>query len=599
MRAFGRFTLWAFAILGGLFATLLLAVVAFTLSVREDAPSLPDNAVLQLDLTVAPAAKPGMPPLFDPDPPPDLRQLLAAIERARTDPGIKALSATVGGAGFSVADAQELAGAIRRFRESGKPAVAFAADLGALGDQMPDVAVATAFGQLWLQPSGGVGFSGMAIESPFFAEALAELDIEPEVGQRHEYKGGIDPLIREGFSPAVRESLTRVVDGWVAQLSETVAVNRGQDPAAVRGLVDAGPFLAAEAKRVGLVDELGYRDQMEAALDEAVGGSAQVVSPALLLATEPEVAGDGGDGTETPPRGIAVIYGVGPIEAVEEAPNPLVPARSFGPSRVAEALAEARRDAGIDGVLFRVDSPGGAYGPSDMVRREVRRLVEAGKPVVVSMGGVAASGGYFVSLDASRIVASPGTLTGSIGVYSGKLATRDLWERLGVRWDSIAAGENAGMWSFVDRFDAGERRRFDAMLDAIYEDFAGHVGRARGLDAAGVDRAARGRVWLGTDALSVGLVDALGGYGQALDELRAELDLPVNAPLDLRVMPEPKSPWERLIEWVDGGGGFDELVADVAARVLGERVERVTGDLTPLRALAAGPLAMPPVRVAR
>ncbi len=591
MRKVGRFLLWLFAVLGGLGTMLVLAVVAFTLSVREETPTLPQDAVLSLDLTAPPADQRGVKPLLDPDPAPTLQQMLAAIERARTDPGIKALSARVGAPGFGVAEAQELAEAIRAFRESGKPAIAFAEDLGGLSDATADVAVATSFSELWLQPSGGVGYSGIALETPFFADALAELDIEAQVGQRHEFKGGIDPLVREGYSPAVRQSLQRVVDGWVEQLSATVAENRGIDPQRARALVDQGPFLAREAYQAGLVDKLGYGDEAASALDSAIGGTANHVSVGQYLKVAP-----GDEGTA---KTVALIYGVGAIGVGDEDPNPLFGERGFGPHRVADALAAAREDDEIAAVLFRVESPGGAYGPSDMVRREVRRLVEAGKPVIVSMGDVAASGGYFVSLDASRIVASPGTLTGSIGVYSGKLATRDFWEGLGVRWGEISAGENAGMWSFVDRFDEGERARFEAVLDSIYDDFTGHVARARNLDPQGVEQAARGRIWLGTDAKDVGLVDALGGFSTAMAEVRSVLDLPADAPLALRLLPEPRSPFDRLLEWIDGGGGFEEFVSATVRAVIGREVEAVAGDLEALRALAAGPLAMPPVRVAR
>ncbi len=355
--------------------------------------------------------------------------------------------------------------------------------------------------------------------------------------------------------------------------------------------MDRGPLLAEEAVDAGLVDSLGYRDQAQAALSEAVGGAPRAVGPrTYLAASAPE--------PDSTAARIALVHGVGPIVPSEDGGGPF-DSQDFAPGRVADALADAREDDGIAGVLFRVASPGGAYGPSDAVRREVRRLVEAGKPVVVSMGDIAASGGYFVSLDADRIVARPGTLTGSIGVYSGKVATRELWARLGVSWDEIAAGENAGMWSLVDRFDAAERQRFEATLDFIYEDFTGHVGRARGLDGEVLDRAARGRIWLGTDAVEVGLVDALGGYETALDQLRELIGAAPDAPLDLVVLPEPKSPWERLIEWVDGGGTLDELIAAGVTRAARGQVERVTGDLRPLEAAAAGRLAMPPVRVAR
>jgi protease-4 len=591
MRAFGRFTLWLFAILGGLTAAVVLAIVTFTLSVRDDAPSLPDSAVLFLDLTRAPAARAGGDPIFSADPAPTLADMLAAIEAAKTDPDIKGLSAEIGGAGLGVAVAQELSTAIRGFRDSGKPATAFAADLGGLGDQMPDVSVATAFRQLWLQPSGGVGFSGIALQSPFFADALESLEIEPQVGQRQEYKGGIDALVRRDFSPPVRRSLQRVVDGWVGQLSDEVALNRGLERGRVRNLVDQGPFLAPEALEAGLVDFIGYVDQADAELALDIGGPFNRVSVGQYLAVA--------KADEVPAKTVALIYGVGPIEAGQTDDNPFLGSDSFGPYSVAQALSDAREDDDIAAVIFRVDSPGGAYGPSDMVRREVKRLRDAGKPVVVTMGDYAASGGYFVSLDADRIVASPGTLTGSIGVYSGKLATRAFWDELGVRWSSISAGDNAGMWSFIDRFDPDEQARFDAILDSIYDDFTGHVGRARNLDATQLNNAARGRVWLGSDALEVGLVDALGGFPVALDQARDLLDLPDDAPLDLRLLPEPKSPWEQMVEWIDGGGSFDGLVMGLGNRMVDQQVERVSGDMQSLRALIAGPMAMPPVRIAQ
>ncbi|MCR9221640.1 MAG: S49 family peptidase [Alphaproteobacteria bacterium] len=591
MRAVGRFFLWLFAILGGLTVALALAVVTFTLSVRDDAPELPETAVLQLDLTRAPMEKRGVAPIFNPDPPPTLRETLDALARAKDDPAVKAVSARVGGAGLGFAQAQELAAAIRDFRLSGKPAIAFAEDLGAIGDEMADIAVATAFSELWLQPSGGVGLAGVAIEAPFFREALAELEIEPEVGQRHEFKGGIDALVREGYSPEVERSLQRVVDGWVDQMSAEIALNRGLEPAAVRALVDGGPYLAREAYEAALVDRIGYLDEASAALDAAVGGTAQPVSVARYLSAKQQ--------SEVPAKTVALVYGVGPIEAMEQEPDPFFGSESFGPHRVADALTQALEDDEVAAVLFRVVSPGGAYGPSDAVRRAVRRLREAGKPVVVSMGDIAGSGGYFVSLDADRIVASPATLTGSIGVYSGKLATRGLWSSLGVEWGAIRAGENAGMWSFIDRFEPSQRRRFDAMLDSVYDDFTGHLARARGLDAAGVDRAARGRLWLGSDAVEVGLVDRLGGFREAQEELRALLDLPADAPLELRLTPQPKTPWEQAIEWIDGGGGLDGIAAGATAALIERRVEPLTGDLALWRALAAGPLAMPPVRVAK
>jgi len=298
---------------------------------------------------------------------------------------------------------------------------------------------------------------------------------------------------------------------------------------------------------------------------------------------------------------VALINGNGTIVS-GAADGDLFGEPGFGAHRIADAIADAIDDEEIKAILFRVDSPGGSYIASDIVWRQIRRASEAGIPVVASMAGTAASGGYFVAMPADRIVAEPGTITGSIGVYGGKVVTARLWERLGITWDGLYAGDRAGMWSFVRDFPPGAEQRFAALLDFIYEDFTTKAMEDRAMDRDSIDAVARGRVWSGEAALAHGLVDVLGGYRTALAEIRNLLDLGPDAPINLVPMPRPLSPVEQVFRLLDGESSQETLAAllgseadsviDQTARQLGLAAE----DLELLRP-PAGVLQMPPLRL--
>jgi protease-4 len=251
--------------------------------------------------------------------------------------------------------------------------------------------------------------------------------------------------------------------------------------------------------------------------------------------------------TLEPPDGpaatIAYIQALGPVV---DAAGDAFDTESIAPDNIGAALAAALEDDAIDAVVLRIDSPGGTYTGSDAIWREVVRLREAGKPVVASMGSVAASGGYFIAMAADRIVAERGTITGSIGIFAGKVVIDAATRRLGITWDGVQAGANAGMFDWTRPYTPEQWDAINAMLDRLYADFVTKAADGRGMAYDDLEAIAGGRVWTGADALDRGLVDVLGGPAQALAEARALLGLPADAPLEVRIYPRPRSPWEEL-----------------------------------------------------
>lgn len=556
MRAIGRFFMWLLAGIGFLTMASVIAGVVFLVTQSPQQPTVPERSVLWLDLNQPVVEKP-VQTLFGKTVGLTMIDMVAALDRARTDDRIKGVVAVIGGAPISMAQAQELSDAIRAFRASGQFTLAYAEDLGSVWNGTVDYLLAGAFEELWLQPSGGVGVAGLALETPFFRGAFEKVGVSPQFEQRHEYKGGIDPFVETGMTPAIRESFRTMLGSWTEQLRKGyVEDGRLAHSGSIEVLFDGGPYLAKEALAMGLVDRLAYWDEVEAFLDGRLGPDSDSVSPAhynMAVAAELDLPPDA-------PR-IALVYGEGAIMPDQPGGNALFGARGFSPYDVADALADAREDESIDAVVFRVDSPGGAYGPSDAVWREVARLRDAGKPVIAVMGSVAASGGYFVSMQADRVLAQPGTITGSIGVYSGKFATMGLWEKLGVRWERVRVGRNAAIWSGISEFSESERRRFRAGVDFVYEDFTRKVADARDLSPESLDAAARGRIWTGRDALKMGLIDGFGGLLEAVAQAKEMAGFDRSAEAEIVILPHEPTPVERLEQVLEGGDPFAQVSA--------------------------------------
>jgi protease-4 len=511
------------------------------------------------------------------------RDVVDGLRRAATDDRVTSVVATVGGAGMGLAQIQEIRDAVLAFRESGKRAIVFSESFGEFGPGTGAYYLASAFDEVWLQPSGTVSLTGVISETPFIRGALEKLKIEPRFDARREYKSAVNLFTERGYTPAHREATLGVLRSQFDQIVTGIGAARKLDVAAVSGLVDRAPLASDEAKDAGLVDRLGYRDEVWTALaPEGEKPPRLTLGKYLARRGHPDDDGDR----------VALIYGVGTVHRGESGSGFLTGEASMGSDTIVEAFEDAIDDDSIRAIVFRVDSPGGSYIASDVIWREVGRARRQGKPVIVSMGNVAGSGGYFVAASADVIVAQPGTITGSIGVLAGKLITDDFWRSLGVDWGELHEGEHATMYSPIQDYTPSEWTRFQDFLDRIYADFKTKVGEGRHLDAETVERVARGRIWTGTQALERGLVDELGGLQRALAVTRERLALAADAPIEVVVLPQEEPFAEKLLE---------RLLASRVAAEAGPRgdlllasLRRVPAVATVLRALdERGPLSMP------
>ncbi|MFG1999151.1 signal peptide peptidase SppA [Spirillospora sp. NPDC048911] len=470
-----------------------------------------------------------------------LRDVLDGLRRARADARVRALVVKITG-GVGLAMAQELREAVIAVREAGKLTVAWAETFGEGGRGTVPYYLASAFDKVYLQPTGEVGLTGIALEEPFFAGALEKLGVQPRFAKRHEYKTMANTFMEKGYTPEHEESSRRLVTSLGEQITTGIAAARDLPPDRVRELMDQGPLLAAEALEAKLVDRLGYRDEVYADVREEVGDQAILRYVARYNRTHAL-------SQRLPQPGrqdvVALINGHGPIRLGRSGRGGPLPTQSaaMGSDTIGAALRAAVKDDRVKAIVFRVNSPGGSAVASDAIWREVILAGKAGKPVIVSMGNVAASGGYYVAMAADTIVAQPGTITGSIGVVVGKAVVNGLLDRIGVGLGTVAEGEHARMLSATKDFSESEWERINASLDQIYDDFTRKVAEGRGLSRERVHELARGRVWTGADAKEHGLVDELGGLDLALELARKKGGLAADAP----VRPYPHtSPFERL-----------------------------------------------------
>ena len=453
---------------------------------------------------------------------PQLRPMLRTLHEAASDPQVAGLIARVGGP-LPWATMQELRIGVRAFAASGKPTLAWAESFGESAGEMAAYVLATGFDEIWLQPGGGVGLLGVGVEATFVRGSLDKLGIEPQFEQRHEFKNAADRVMRTEFTPAHRVALDRVAESVFTEAVEVIAAGRGIGAARVRELADTGPRTAPEALEAGLVDVLGYRDEAYAAMRSRVGAHVELLfadrwRPPRRLRVPARRRGQ-----------VALVEVRGAIVSGRTRRTPI--GRQVGSDTVGAALRAAARDDGVRAVVLHVDSPGGSAVASDTIWREVCRVRDAGKPVVVAMGEAAASGGYYISCPADVIVALPSTLTGSIGVFGGKMVVRELFERLGLTTGTVSHGQRSLMFSPRRGFTDDERERLAASMDAIYDDFVAKVASGRGRAVAEIEGIARGRVWTGSDALDIGLGDVLGGLRDAVRIARSRAGLPADAPV--------------------------------------------------------------------
>jgi len=474
---------------------------------------------------------------------PTLRGLVERLHRAAADPHVVGLVGHVGHETLTPAQADELAAAVEAFGATGRSTVAYAESFGEMAGASTSYRLALGFDTIWLQPSGRLGLTGFSARGVFLRRLLDRLGVQPQIGQRHEYKGAADTFMSPAMPPAQREALQRVTDSVLDWLVRETARRRRVSEPAVRTAVDEAPLGSERAVELGLVDRLGYRDEVYADLRSRLADDGRLAlryahrwSPSGLAAVT--------DRARQRRRPVVALVSVlGGIVPGRGQATPLGGPRA-GSDPVTAALRAAGRRDDVRAVVLRVVSPGGSYIASDAIRREVLQLRGTGRPVVASMGTVAASGGYFVAMGCDEIITTASTITGSIGVLAGKLAIGVALERAGIGLESVGAGRQATMFDSDQPFDEEQWQQVNEWLDEVYADFTAKAAADRSMALDRLESLARGRIWTGADAVEHGLADRLGGLRAAVRRSaeRAGLD-----PAEVRLAAVPHvSPLDRL-----------------------------------------------------
>ncbi len=471
--------------------------------------------------------------------------VVEALERAQDDERVWGLVARVGEGNLGLAQIQELREAVLRFRSRGKKAIAWAETFGEFSSGNGSYYLATAFDEIYLQPSGDLGLTGLMYETPFISGALNKLKITPRFDHRHEYKNFKNFFTNKKFTPEHKEALEAVMKSQFSQIVSGISEKLGKDTKVVKQIINNGPYRSDAALELGLVNGLAYRDEVYDMVRTATSADTHF----LYLQTYLKRVGSPWSDGET----IALIYGVGSVSRGKSGFNPLFGSRTMGSDTITAAFRSAREDDDVKAIIFRVDTPGGSAVASDSIWRETERAKKMGKPVIVSMGNVAGSGGYWVSMNADKIVAHPGTITGSIGVLGGKMLMREFWERLGVTWDEVHSSTNSTMWSSNTDFSKSEWAKFQSWLDGIYDEFTTKVAEGRGLSKEKVLEIAKGRIWSGEDAKLNGLVDELGGLSKAIELAKRSSGIPADQSIRLKLFPKRRTLTESLVQRFLGG----------------------------------------------
>ena len=466
-----------------------------------------------------------------------LRDFIFTLEKAGKDEDVAGLVAKIGNVSMGFAQVQEIIAALDRFRQKNKFTIAYTDTFAELGSADKAYYLATGFDKIFLQPTGNLGLSGLIWESLFLKGTMDKLGLIPRMDHRKEYKNALNTLTEQKYTPPHREAIEGVIHSIFNQITARIAKIRGLEESVVRGYADQGILIASEAKKAGLVDQLLYQEQVYENIDPHKDHH-------FLAFT------DYYQRCQTSAKGpvLALIFGVGEIQRGKNHYQPFSKSTIMGSDTVIEAFEDAINDPDVRAIIFRINSPGGSYIASDSIWRATTRASQAGKPVIVSMGDVAGSGGYFVAMSADKIVAAPSTVTGSIGVISGKMLTNGFWKKLGVSWDEVHTSANSNMWTGTKDYSPEQWQQMQTFLDIIYDDFTTKVAMGRGLKKETVLEIARGRIWTGQQAQKLGLVDELGGFWDAVNIAKESIGVSLESQVHLKVFPKEKELMEILAE---------------------------------------------------
>jgi protease IV len=548
----------AFIILGVLMVCVVVGalLVALVVMSLDNEPAVPQNSVLVLKVE-------GMLPDYANEDPltrlfggetNSLSSLLLQLRKAKADKRVGAVLLDVGMLGTGWAKADEIRDAVADFRKSGKPVYAYM-EFGSDKEYY----VATAAERIYLPPIGDLIINGLAAESMHFKGSFDKLGIYWDSYQIEKYKTAPESFTRADMSEGERETLNSLVDEIFNRYVAQVAEARHKSIEDVRALVDTAPHKAGDAQAAGLIDGALYREQVENELKKRLGYKEderlRKVSTDEYRRVSPQSLG------LNQGEAVAVIFASGPIEPGRSNDGSLGGDQTIGSDTVVKALNDARDDKAVKAIVLRVDSPGGVTYPSDIIWAAVEEAKKK-KPVVVSMSDLAASGGYYVSMGANKIVAEPLTLTGSIGVYAYKPVVKGLYDWLGVTSEYVMRGKNAGLYRETEKFTPDERKKFEgAMQNFYWNQFLPKVAAGRRFqNVEAVHEIARGRVWTGAQARERGLVDEFGGLDRAVEVAKELAKIPADKGVRRVVFPAPRTFLQQFF-----GGGDEPDSATVRA----------------------------------
>ncbi|HXG20052.1 MAG TPA: signal peptide peptidase SppA [Methylomirabilota bacterium] len=464
---------------------------------------------------------------------PDLLSVLTLLRWAREDDRLRAVMISLADLDAGWARLQELRRALLALRQAGKVVCVFLPE-----GSTREYYLASAADLVVLAPAGHLAITGLAAEAMFFKGALDKLGIQAQVSQAGQYKAAGEPFTRESMSAPHREMLDSLLDDLYDQIVEGIAAARAKEKADVRRLIDQGLFLAREALAVGLIDHVAYEDELHQIMEEKLGALHIIEAGPYRRRRASELRLKL---LRDQPQKIALLTVHGPIKRGETIEGPDGP-RAVGSTSFIRDLRHAREDQSVSAIVVRVASPGGSGLASDLMWRELK-VTQAQKPVIISMGDVAASGGYYLALGGDVVFAEEGTITGSIGVIAGKAVLRDLYANLGVGKEILTRGQRAALFSDYLAFAPAEQERVDFEINAFYQDFVEKVAAGRSLPIGAAEANAQGRVWSGRQAWARGLVDAMGGVEAALAEAKRRAGMPMDALAAIERFPKPPSLW--------------------------------------------------------
>jgi protease-4 len=491
-----------------------------------------DSQWLHVRITPSIAEAPGSEGLiFDPaQMPPLSTEIARAIADAAADESIDGLFLEIEGVGMGWAQTQELRDAIWRFRDEGKPSIAWSEFYG-----NKEYYLASAAQDVHIAPTGLSMVNGLSMTTMYYAGAFEKFGVKANFEHVGDFKSAVEPYERTGPSPAAARATNGLLDSIYSQFLSGIALGRGIDTTAAEALVDGLPVTAIDAQQAGLIDSLTYRDQVEAQLD------------ANLIKVSTYIRDNAAGGWMSRRPKIAVVHAEGTIVSGRGGAG-LMGGQSVGAQTLNKMLKEVREDKDIVAVVLRVNSPGGSGTASDAIWREVGKTLDE-KPLVVSMGDLAASGGYYISMGADQIIAQPGTITGSIGVFGGKINMSGLYQEVGLSLHHYERGARADLLSTTKNFDPEDRARFRTFIEGFYQTFVDKASKGRGMTFDALHKVAQGRVWTGEQALALGLVDQLGGLDLAV---RSAASLAgVNGDVEIVRYPERLGFLDQLVQEMD------------------------------------------------